>query len=106
MDDFKLFSKNKKGLETLILVVRIYSGDIEMKFGIEKCVMLMRSRKRQMTEGIELINQEKNQNARRKGNLQILGNIGSGHHQTSGEERKKFLKISQENEKTTLNQTI
>ena len=31
----------------------------------------------------------KNQNARRKGNLQILGNIRSGHHQTSGVERKK-----------------
>ena len=28
------------------------------------------------------------QNARRKGNLQILGNIGSEHHQTSGDERK------------------
>ena len=32
----------------------------------------------------------KNQNARRKGNLQIQiqGNIGSGHHQTRGDERK------------------
>ena len=29
-----------------------------------------------------------NQNARRKGNLQILGNIGSWHHQTSKNERK------------------
>ena len=34
----------------------------------------------------------KNQNARRKGNLKVLGNIGSGHHQTSREERKKFRK--------------
>ena len=30
----------------------------------------------------------KNQDAQRKGNLQILGNIGSGYHQTSGDERK------------------
>ena len=29
----------------------------------------------------------KNQNALRKGNLQMLGNIGSGHHQISGDER-------------------
>ena len=31
----------------------------------------------------------KNQNARRKGNLPVLGNVGSGHHQTSEEEWKK-----------------
>ena len=44
-----------------------------MEFGIEKCSMqIMRSLKRQMTEGIELPSQEKNQNARRKGKLQEL----------------------------------
>ena len=31
----------------------------------------------------------KNQNAKRKENLEILGNIGSGHHQTCGDGRKK-----------------
>ena len=31
----------------------------------------------------------KNQNALRKGNFQVLGNIGSGHYQTNGDERKK-----------------
>ena len=30
----------------------------------------------------------KNQNAWRKGNLQILGNTGSGHHQINGDEGK------------------
>ena len=30
----------------------------------------------------------KNQNTRRKGNLQINGNTGSRHHQTSEDERK------------------
>ena len=41
----------------------------------------------------------KNQNVRRKGNLQVLGNIRSGHHQTSGDERKKLKKsISGERE--------
>ena len=60
MDDFKLFSKNKKELETLIQAVTIYSDDIRMEFGLEKCTMLiMKSGKRQMTEGIELQNQEK-----------------------------------------------
>ena len=41
MDDIKLFDKNKKELETLIQTVRIYSQDIGMEFGIEKCAMLV-----------------------------------------------------------------
>ena len=41
-----------------------------------------------MTQEIKLQYQEKNQKAQRKGNLQILENIGSGHHQTSGDVRK------------------
>ena len=41
-----------------------------------------------------------NQNAWSKGNIQLLGNIGSGHHQISGDERKKKTKkrISDERE--------
>ena len=31
----------------------------------------------------------KNQNVRKKGNLQVLGNIGSRNHQASGDEIKK-----------------
>ena len=50
MGDIKLFAKNKKELEALIKAVRIYSQDIGMEFGIEKCAMfVMKSRKRQMT---------------------------------------------------------
>ena len=42
MDDIKLFAKNEKELETLKHTVRIYSQDIGMKFGIEKCTLLIR----------------------------------------------------------------
>ena len=48
----------------------------------------------------------KNRNAQRKEHLQILGNIGSGHHQTRGDERKNWKGVSQENEKATWNRTI
>ena len=44
----------------------------------------------------------KNQNARRKGNLLILGNIGSRHHQTSGDKRKKYLRKMRKIFKTKL----
>ena len=59
-DDIKLFSKNEKELETQIHAVRIYSQNIEMEFGIEKCAMvIMKSGKHHMTDGMELPNQEK-----------------------------------------------
>ena len=60
MDDIKLFAKNGKELETLIHAVRIYSQDIGIEFGIEKCAMLvMKSGKRHLTDGMELSNQDK-----------------------------------------------
>ena len=60
MDDIKLFAKNEKGLETFIHAVRIYSQDIGMEFGIEKCAMLvMKSGKRHMTDGMDLPNHDR-----------------------------------------------
>ena len=59
MDDIKLFAKKEKELETLIHAVRIYSQDIGMEVGREKCAMLvMKSGKRHLTDGIELPNQD------------------------------------------------
>ena len=52
--------KTKKELETLIHTVKIYSQDIRMEFGIEKCAMLvMKSGKQHLTDGMELPNQDK-----------------------------------------------
>ena len=45
----------------------------------------------------------KSLNAQRRENVQILGNIGSWHHQTSGDERKNLKRASRENEKATQN---
>ena len=46
-------------------------------------------------------NDERNRKIRtlvKKGNLQILANIGSGHHQTSGDERKNKKNNPEERE--------
>ena len=60
MDDIKLFAKNEKELEILIHAVRIYSQDIGIEFGIEKCAMLvMNGGKRHLTGGMALLNQDK-----------------------------------------------
>ena len=74
MDDIKLFAKNEKELETIIKAVRIYSQDIGMKFGKEKCAMLiMKSEKWHLTEGIELTHQEKIRTFGEKETYKYLG---------------------------------
>ena len=74
MHDNKLFSKNEKELETLIQIMRIYIQDIGMEFDIEKCAkQIMKSRKRHITEGIELPNQEKIRTFRSKESNKYLG---------------------------------
>ena len=65
MDNIQQFAKKKKKkmkkkMESLIQTIKIYTQDIEMEFGIEKCAMLiMRCIKRRITEEIELQNQER-----------------------------------------------
>ena len=66
--------KWKKELETLIHAVRIYSQDIGMEFGIEKCAMLvMKSGKRRLTDGMELANQDKIKMLGEKESYKYLG---------------------------------
>ena len=60
MDDIKLFAKNEQELEAIIHTIKIYSQDIVMEFGSEKYAMLvMKSGKRHLIDGMELPNQEK-----------------------------------------------
>ena len=74
MDDIKLIVKYKKELETLIHAVRIYSQDIGMEFGIEKCDMLVvKSGKRHLTNRMELPNQDKIRMLREKETYKYLG---------------------------------
>ena len=47
--------------------MRIYSEDIGVEFGIEKCAMLiMRRGKQQMTEGIEQPNKKKSEHLEKR----------------------------------------
>ena len=73
-----------------------------MEFGIGKWAMvIIKSGKRQIAEGIELPIQEKIRMNRKP---KVLGNIGSGHHQTSEDKRKnEYLRRMK---KTFRNQTL
>ena len=74
MDDIKLFAKNEKILWFLLKTIRLYNQNIGLEFAIEECDMLiMRSRNRQTTEGIELLNQEKIRTVREKETYKYLG---------------------------------
>ena len=54
MDDLKLFPKSERTLNSLIQTIRIFSEDIGMQFGIEKCAMLvMKKGKILNSDGIE-----------------------------------------------------
>ena len=105
MNDIKLFAKNEKELETLIQFVGIYSPDKWMEFGIEKCDMLiMRSGKRQMTEEIEqpIINRSERSEEGKHSTWEFWKRTPS----SKWGWKKKFKRVSQENEKTTWNPTI
>ena len=46
MDNLKLYSRSEKELHSLVQTVRIFSEDIGMEFGIEKCAMLVMKKER------------------------------------------------------------
>ena len=55
MDDLKLYGSNKNQLDSLIQTVRIFSEDIRMQFGLDKCAVLeMKRGKKVLSDGIEL----------------------------------------------------
>ena len=41
INDIKISAKNEKELESMIQTIRLYSQNIGMEFGIEKCAMLI-----------------------------------------------------------------
>ena len=46
MDDLKLYSNSEKERDPLIQTVRLFSADIGMDFGIEKCAILVMKKSR------------------------------------------------------------
>ena len=57
MDDLKLFSRSEKGMDSLVQTVGVFSEDVGIEFGIEKCAMLvMEKGKIVKSVGIELPN--------------------------------------------------
>ena len=98
IDDVKLFAKNEKELESLLHAVRIYSQDIGMEFGIEKCAKLvMKSGKRHLIEEMELPNQDKIRTLWEKETFKYLGILKVDTIKQVEIKEKKLERISLEN---------
>jgi hypothetical protein len=55
MDDLKLYARDKEDLGKLLEVVRVFSRDIRMEFGLDKCAMVeVKAGREVVCEGIEL----------------------------------------------------
>ena len=60
MDDLNLYASNEKSLESLIQTVRMFSNDIGMKLGVEKCgVLTIKKGMIANSDGIALPNKTK-----------------------------------------------
>ena len=58
MNDLKLYASNEKSLESLIQTVRVFSNDIGIEFGVEKCAVLaIKKGKMANSDGIALPNE-------------------------------------------------
>ena len=59
MHDLKLYGKNKKALDSLVQTVRIFTSDIRMEFGIDKCATMIQKRGKVVrSKGIKLPNEK------------------------------------------------
>ena len=59
MDDLKLFGKTQDQIDTLIKTVYLFSADIDMAFGVDKCgVIVMKRGELVERYGIQLPNGE------------------------------------------------
>ena len=107
IDDVKLFAKNGKELETLIPTVKIYSQDIGMEFGIEKCALLViRSGKRHITEGVELPNQVVIGTLGEKETYKCLGILEADTMKQQEMKENFFKRVSQKNQKISRDKTL
>ena len=94
MDDLKLYVSNKKSLESLIQTERVFSNDIGMKFGGEKCAVLtMKKGKMAESGGIASPNQTTMKGLKEGDSYKYLGVIqadGMKHHEMKEKVKTKY----------------
>ena len=85
MDDLKLYSKSEKALDSLIQTVTIFSKDIGMQFGIDKCAMLVMKKGRIVkSDGIQLPNDKVIKTLEEGQSYKYLGLLEAGEVMVNG----------------------
>ena len=107
MDEFKLYSKTETELESLLNTVRIFSNDIYMEFGLEKCPTLtIHRREIKQTQAIELPNKQTIKELSLEKSYKYLGILQAGnikHEHVKKKTSSEYLKRVRKVLKSTLN---
>ena len=94
MDDLKLYRKSSNELESLLNTVRIFSTDISMEFGLEKCATLT-IHKGKATH-TDIVKQQHHQRAESRRELQVPRCTAGRGRQTSSSEEANICRIYQQ----------
>ena len=107
MDDLKQYSKSEKVLDSLIQKVRIFSKDIGMQIGIDKCVMLaMKKGKMAKSDGIQLLNDKVIESLEEGESYKYLGVLEADEvmvHEMNDKVKKEYQRRLRKLLKTKLN---
>ena len=96
MDGLKLHGSNEMSLETLIQTVLVFSNDIGMEFGVQKCAVLtMKKGKMANSDGIALTHEATMKGLKEGDNDKYLGVIqadGTKHHEMKEDVKTEYYR--------------
>ena len=96
MDDLKLYAKSEKALDSLVQTVRVFSCDIGMEFGIDKCAVLILKRgKIVKSHGIQLPDEQIMKSLKEEDSYKYLGILEADdikHEQMKEKVKKEYLR--------------
>ena len=107
MDDIKLYAKNERDIDSLIHLTRVFSNDIGMSFGLDKCGRLIAQRGMvKKTSGIKLPEghiEDISSSYKYLGILQSYGNHDQEVRQKAKTEYKKRIRLVLKTQLTAKN---
>ena len=108
MDDLKLFEKTKRDMESLMNTVRLFSEDIGMQFGVDKCAITALKRGKHYSSKNDIIfeNQDTIRSLDEKNCYKYLGILevdNIKHQQVKSQfEKKRIRKTAEEDSEIKL----
>ena len=95
MDDLKLFGKNQDQIDSLVQTVHLFSEDIGMQFGLNKCGVLVLKRGKAVKAKWYCTSEWANDERNRRKWIQIPGYCRNGQDQRNRHEGQVFQRIQE-----------